>query len=100
MRDLTEKDTGAGALQRTIIDRVLSLLPRDVVGAPTKKRKRESSVPEVKAEDEGEEEDTSPKNVAVRPDRIKKPTAKAQLSPAKQVARKPSALDSRTKRRS
>jgi hypothetical protein len=75
IRDLTEKDTGAGALQRTIIDRVLSLLPRDVVGAPAKKRKRESSAPEVKAEDVDEEEDTSPKNVAVRPDRIKKLTA-------------------------
>jgi hypothetical protein len=86
MRDLTDKDTGAGALQRTIIDRVLSLLPREHAPTAFMKRKHEPSAHEITGD--GEDGNPSPGNFSVRPDRIKKPTAKAQQSPPKMTTRK------------
>ena len=71
LRDLTEAQSTMGALQRTIIDRVLGLLTRS--GRPRvneNKRKR--------GEEIGEQPSDQAHDQAKRPDRVKKPTEKAK----------------------
>ena len=88
LRDLAAKDTVAGVLQRTLADRVLSLLPRDTSSATgQRKRKRETEdepmlerhdlADTVKAE-VPDADDGDGILVNDRPERAKKPTAKAE----------------------
>jgi hypothetical protein len=88
LRDLTAKDTVAGVLQRTLADRVLSLLPRDLSAATgQRKRKRDTDGERrVEAHDlphqvvKAEVPDADDEGIIVpdRPERTKKPTAKAK----------------------
>ena len=50
LRDLTDKEDSAGALQRTIIDRILSLLPKEAASTGTKRKRVTSASRKVKEE--------------------------------------------------
>lgn len=79
LRDITDKESTAGALQRTLIDRMLALLPKDApTSNGTNKRKRESisdrMLQSMPSEDHYSQVITVPK----RSERAKTPTAKAK----------------------
>ena len=77
LRDLTDKEDSAGALQRTIIDRILSLLPKEAASTGTKRKRVTSASRKVKEElDDYAEAITA----SERPQRAKTPSAKAKES--------------------
>ena len=78
LKDLTEKDSAAGVLQRTVIDRVLDLFPKE--GSRQGKRRSGSSRVATPAEALEADAEDLPEVVRVpkRSTRAKKPTAKAK----------------------
>ena len=88
LRDLAAKDTVAGVLQRTLTDRVLSLLPREISAATGQRKRKRETDGERMAEAhvlvhqviKAEAADADDEGIVVpdRPERMKKPTAKAR----------------------
>ena len=88
LRDLAAKDTVAGVLQRTLADRVLSLLPREISAATGQRKRKRETDGERRAEahvlthqvGKAEAADAYDEVIIVpeRPERVKKPTAKAK----------------------